>query len=167
MRAKSIVIKNFRSIENVEICLSQTGSFHTYGLIGVNEAGKSSILNALKIFHDLEVTNPKDFRDKTKPIEVTVEFAINNSEWEELQAKEAEKLGDLLTISIASNLLTVKIFYKKEFDVDDEWTALIECNGYEPKQISFDHLSYDVNFWTADKKYLISQPIDLLSLIHI
>ena len=48
MILKSITLKNYRSIETIkiEIEMISDGSF-TYGLIGVNEAGKSSILKNL------------------------------------------------------------------------------------------------------------------------
>ena len=73
MKLKSIKILNYRSVEEViiEIDSLDDRSF-TYGLIGINEAGKSSILKSLALLDEHTGIKPEahDFYDKTKPIEI-------------------------------------------------------------------------------------------------
>ena len=73
MILKSIQIKNYRSIEEISFdIIPLSDNTFTYGLIGVNEAGKSTILKALALKDGLkdEKGNPlplkNDFKDRLK-----------------------------------------------------------------------------------------------------
>ncbi len=164
MKANKITIKNFRSIEEISLDLKDDGGFHTFGLIGVNEAGKSSILNAIRNFHDLSDVNPRDFRDKTKPVEVSIHYKIDEAQWRVLCDGEVTTLSLIPNLSdINPNLLVVKIYFSKELDKDPEWAAEVEIPDFGAVGVGFDHLIYDVIFWTAEEKYLITKPVDLNS----
>lgn len=81
MKLQSITIKNYRSIENVKFDINQVsdGTF-TYGLIGVNEAGKSSILQSFALLDEHIVPTALDFQDKDLPIEVEYEYIQEKDE---------------------------------------------------------------------------------------
>jgi len=70
------IIRNFRSIENLDITLSKLNAF-----IGYNNAGKSNIMDALNIVlgekWPMEPFTESDFHDydQTKPISIEVRFA--------------------------------------------------------------------------------------------
>ena len=71
MLLKSIQIKNYRSIEDLSLETTVLDdNTYSYGLIGVNEAGKSSILKALALKEGLITLSSKDFRDKSLNIEI-------------------------------------------------------------------------------------------------
>jgi len=76
MMVKKLIIKNFRSIRNIEIELSELNVF-----IGPNNAGKSNIMKALNLvlgesYPSIRSFNDKDFYnyDKSRPIEIKVMF---------------------------------------------------------------------------------------------
>ncbi|MFA6619500.1 MAG: AAA family ATPase, partial [Candidatus Neomarinimicrobiota bacterium] len=90
MKITKITIENYRSIKDVffDISKRDDNSF-TYGLIGINEAGKSSILKAIGLKDGLvddsgtKLPLLKDFRPK-KEIKITYQYNINQKEDENL-----------------------------------------------------------------------------------
>jgi len=90
MKIKQITIKNYRSIKETPFNISKRddNSF-TYGLIGINEAGKSSILKAIGLKDGLVDDNGtklpllKDFRSKEE-IKITYRYNITSKEDKEL-----------------------------------------------------------------------------------
>ena len=70
MKLKSINLKNYRSVEDIIFHIKENNdkSF-TYGLIGVNEAGKSSVLKGIALIDNLAIIKitQKDFIIKVIP----------------------------------------------------------------------------------------------------
>lgn len=101
MKVKNVLIKNFKSIKELNIPLNEYGSgrqkSNTTFLVGINESGKSAILEAISLikigFKDkdyqeycfLEAQEDSDYVDLYTELEVT-----NDSFW---QKKITEKLG--------------------------------------------------------------------------
>ena len=50
MKLKKIEVKNFKGIQHLELDLSKTPSNNVYTLVGINESGKTTILEALDYF---------------------------------------------------------------------------------------------------------------------
>jgi predicted ATP-dependent endonuclease of OLD family len=85
MKLEKIVIKNYKSIEKVELEINEISNSYTYGLLGINESGKSSILKAVSLFQgDGEVNYPNDFLDDSKPIELSLTYKPEKSELDEV-----------------------------------------------------------------------------------
>jgi predicted ATP-dependent endonuclease of OLD family len=61
MKLKEVKISNYRSIESETFVVEEKDGSHTFTLIGVNESGKSSFLNAVALIDDGTVAYPKDF----------------------------------------------------------------------------------------------------------
>lgn len=86
MKLQKIIIENYRSVKEVPFCFSRRddGSF-TFGMIGINEAGKSSILKAIGLKDGLvdesgtKLPLLKDFRSKEK-IKLSYQYNINSKE---------------------------------------------------------------------------------------
>ena len=79
MKLTDVTIKNFRSIKELTVDINPLDdNSSSYGLIGINEAGKSSILKALSFKDNFDSFIPtiKDFNDKLKPIEVAYKFTL-------------------------------------------------------------------------------------------
>jgi putative ATP-dependent endonuclease of the OLD family len=69
MKISELSIKNFRALRDVKIPLSSFGC-----LIGENNAGKSSILQALALFYSGTKLDTNNFFDESKPIRIAVTF---------------------------------------------------------------------------------------------
>lgn len=165
MQMNHISIKNYRSIVELRIdCMPQNGNA-TFGLIGLNEAGKSSILKAITLAVGLIPATPKDFHDSSLPIIISFSYELGESVDEGLAEiieetlSESEKLHfeydqvDLVceySVKDLSRKLTLVVYEK---DIDSELLIPLKeiPNG----------LFHTPIFWTADDRYLISKPIDL------
>jgi len=86
MKLLAFRIRNFRSI--VDTGWNNFSSDNITGLIGQNESGKTSILEALKSFHDGKISEDILRSDLTMPI-VSCRFSIDNNE---LQTALNEKM---------------------------------------------------------------------------
>jgi predicted ATP-dependent endonuclease of OLD family len=92
MNLKNITIKNFRSIENETFTINEVNGGYTFSLIGINESGKSSFLNAVSLADNEEkIVYPKDFFDEKKPIEIVLNYQIEGCEEKDLRNTLAKK----------------------------------------------------------------------------
>jgi|694.fasta_scaffold54664_2 predicted ATP-dependent endonuclease of OLD family len=178
MILKSIKISNYRSIEDIEFDIEKLNdNSYTYGLIGINEAGKSSILKALALKDTIDPSFllPKDFRDKSKPIEIDYFYYLDEDEIEdyinkisiidEALVQEIQQL-DLKNIEIRFVFNSADIS-QKQMDIN------IKTKGLPDGEIKKEEVlevflrqeiilnTHNVIFWTSEDKYLISQPISL------
>ncbi len=81
MNLASIEVKNYRSVERAVVpMISLRDKSRTYGLIGVNEAGKSSILKAIALKDDLVKLSQKDFWDPKTDIVISFKYDITEAE---------------------------------------------------------------------------------------
>jgi predicted ATP-dependent endonuclease of OLD family len=176
MILKSIQISNYRSIENIEFDIEKLNdNSYTYGLIGINEAGKSSILKALALKDTIDPSFllPKDFRDKNKPIIIKYLYALDEEEVK--YYKEVLEIGldallvtqieliDLNNIEITLTLYTPDIT-QKQLDINIKGLPEDEEQKEQILQVLRADISlntHKVIFWTSEDRYLISQPISL------
>ena len=97
MRIKSIKIHNFRSIKDAFFDL------YDYSiLVGANNAGKTNILNALRIFYEdtinfNEKTDFPKFKTDDNESWIEIEFLLPNNEFKELK-DEYKNPGNLLKV---------------------------------------------------------------------
>ena len=85
MKLKNISVSNFRSIDNQSLGIKEIGGNYTYALIGVNETGKSSFLEAVALYDEGTPNFPDDFHDDTKPIQIAFRYELDAGDREELQ----------------------------------------------------------------------------------
>ena len=78
MQLNSITIYNFRSVKKVNFPIKELADkSYTFGLIGENEAGKSSILKGIAIkdlSNGIAISN-KDYTDKDYTIDIRFEYS--------------------------------------------------------------------------------------------
>lgn len=165
MQLSSINIKNYRSLEDLtlEIKALDDGSF-SYGLIGVNEAGKSSILKAIAIKDDLIKLTAKDFRDKGKEVEINLNYQMSKKEIDNFKLLISEKYPSYVDLNINFDEVSISHVYT---------IANLKGEiGLKLKLVDGDTVTFPVDpvffkdvhsaiFWTAEEKYLISKPISL------
>ncbi|MEE8529886.1 MAG: AAA family ATPase, partial [Nitrosomonadaceae bacterium] len=176
MRLLSIKIKNFRSIENLSFELNplDDGSF-TYGLVGVNEAGKSSILRALAIKEGVAVPTSKDFKEKSKDIEILFFYQLNNADIEcfgdlldikntapDSSLRINNILGNIVTLSVSFSIANPTLPVQKIIYTNRDSDANAENTFLEEKLTSIIlNAVHRSVLWTTDAKFLISHPIPL------
>lgn len=159
-----IEIKNFRSIESLKIDPKELkdGS-KTFALIGVNEAGKSSILRAISLKDSQFQVTSKDYKNPDEEITICFDYKITADD---------------------QNWLSTITFESTESDQNKSWTDLSYTLIYKPNdQKQYLNITlrqagtlaeetikeadlagsdfHDTVYWTSDDKYLISKPIQL------
>lgn len=169
MKLETIEITNYRSIEYLQLnCTAQNDGSFTFGLIGLNEAGKSSVLKAIALMDSLIPITAKDFQQKKGQVDITFRYRLDeehvellkeflgplkygDTKWEDFDFSEVEfsstyelpDLGKKILLSAKSIVENAK----KRFIL--------------PK--AFPDFVHRCIFWTAEDKYLISHPISLAS----
>ena len=91
MKLKSLSIDNFRCIEHITFDIEEVDGSHTYSLIGINESGKSSFLEAISLVDEGEVLFPLDFFEDKKPINVYLNYEIDENDLDSLKEDLLEK----------------------------------------------------------------------------
>ncbi len=172
MRINSVQIKNYRSIEDLTIEFARlSDQSATFGLIGVNEAGKSSILKALALKDELIVVSQKDFRAKNQPIEVIYNMTPDLEDSSEYHPKSEDDKNEFILIkkdeAVSNIKLTLRILSgsltSREYEVqlfDSKNLALPTEFSQRLKPIIITQVPKAI-FWTANQKYLITEPIEL------
>jgi predicted ATP-dependent endonuclease of OLD family len=177
MILKKITIHNYRSIEELSFDINQLDDeTYTYGLIGVNEAGKSTILKAIALKDGLKDEKGQvlplaiDFKDKNQLIEIEYLYFLDKEEINECKEhlKSQSPEADLSKINLSEINLIISfnhanpsqlesnIDIKKISEDNEEKTKIEE----QLKQLVLQK-SHKSIFWTAEDRYLISQPINL------
>lgn len=167
MKLQSITIKNYRSIENVKFEINEIsdGTF-TYGLIGVNEAGKSSILQSFALLDKHIVPTGLDFQDKDLPIEVEYEYIQEKDDITACKELILKSYPDLKIADIDIKNATIKVSYSLPGlqlvktlsfkDVVDE----VAKTQIEPLLLDevYSSTHYTI-YWKYAEKYLITNQI--------
>ncbi|MEE8254418.1 MAG: AAA family ATPase [Nitrosomonadaceae bacterium] len=176
MKLLSIKIKNFRSIDDLSLDVNPLtdGSF-TYGLIGINEAGKTSILQALAIKEGVIVPTSRDFKEKSKNIEILFFYQLNNADiglfGDLLDIKNtvpgsslsiSDMLGHVVTLSVSFSVANPTVPIQKIIFTNKNTNGNTEAGLLKEKLTSFimNEVHHSV-LWTAEDRFLISHPISL------
>jgi predicted ATP-dependent endonuclease of OLD family len=114
MEIKKVIIDNFKSIDHIELDFDKVGDSYTKIFVGVNESGKSNILEALSYFKvpgnnvssDSFCNQKFDDRDACS-ILFKLEFNPNTFSLNEKNGKEP-------TINIALSNITKKVYLAKK-----------------------------------------------------
>ncbi len=91
MKFLKITIENFRSIESETFALEEIDGSNTFTLIGINESGKSSFLQATSLVDNGDVLFPQDFFDDKSSISIYLTYRLEPSDEKELRKALAEK----------------------------------------------------------------------------
>lgn len=151
MKISGFHIKNYRSIVDSGKC--SLSPDHITALIGQNESGKTSVLEALRSFYEGNITDDVLRSDLTFP-EITCTFILD----------DGKTLGDYIEMSSLPLELRQSIEAKKEVSVTRRWlnTRHNSFSIAEPEIISFFNELKSTELASADKiissiPYLLSQ----------
>lgn len=147
-----------------------------FGLIGVNEAGKTSILKALALKDHVadglkNVISSKDFRDPTKPITVSYRYEFEEGDFNaSMVVGGKDKLFNPSTVPHADFIFEFDSHNKNEFnfcvnahtDAEDEAKSFIE-SIITSQLAEFVHKTV---YWRADDRYIISNAINIDEFRH-
>ena len=134
MKLASIILKNYKSIEELEIEIKEIDGSFTYALLGINESGKSSILKAISYFEENKVSYPSDFHNIDRPIEISYKYIVEDSDLKELREELIKKHGFEKELANRVIVKDVKLFAQYS-------------NSNEPKFARFEILNFDNNLF--------------------
>lgn len=171
MKLASVEISNYRSINRISFAIDALEDKSlSFGLIGVNEAGKSSILKALALKEGLVSISPKDFADKDHLVEIVYFYQPEKDEIDQLRLQASAQLPEADTSALDFSEVILKSIVDIQ-DVDQR-PCMVEFPklSVEIKQAVTENLKQSVIelahravFWTAEDRFLISQPINFES----
>lgn len=165
MKLNTIGISNYRSIAELSFPIQTlSDGTRTFGLIGVNEAGKSSILKALTFLSIGNSPNINDFRDVNSPIRVTLSHGLNDLQRKDFLQRVFEIDEELYKKIIHVNEIVISHrFEPLTLLRTTTYLAVNLINSVEqiPLDVISIHDLYAPIFWSSEDKYLISHPIDL------
>lgn len=125
MKLKAFRIKNYRSVVDSGWC--QLSPDNITGIIGQNESGKTSILEALKGFYDGEITDDVLRSDLSMP-EVSCAFEVSHEKIR--RAIDIQKIPDGLLTALRKekNLVLQRVW-------SDDKSSRILCGGPEVEKV--------------------------------
>ena len=119
MKLTKIKIKNFKSIDELEFDVKKYGQSYTTMFVGINETGKSNILEAMSYFNaptdDVnfnEINNRNNTKSKNIELCFEIEFENENIYIDEL--KEKPEISKRLLQSIKIKKVSKYVFLEKE-----------------------------------------------------
>lgn len=172
---KKIIVNNYRSIERLEINIPlQELESNCFGLVGINEAGKSSILKAIALKDNIAAisVNQNDFKIDSEPVRIEYKYEL-----EDVVQELREILGDILSEKAISTLKSFSVLYtinntdlnliNEEFLFDKTKLEESADSGVVEKlKTYYKSKIHKTVFWTADEKHLINKPIPLSTFIN-
>jgi AAA15 family ATPase/GTPase len=168
MKPISIEIENYRSIKKVALAIENLADgTRTFGLIGVNEAGKSSILRAIALIQVNAVPVFKDFRDEKLPISISIMYELDEKSRaqliENVDVQDPERDTLIKEVQLAKTIQISTAFDNPSMSRKQTYFAIAQDGMKTDLTLSIigsTYMSQSI-FWTAEKKYLITEPVNL------
>jgi predicted ATP-dependent endonuclease of OLD family len=162
MKLNKLEIHNFKSIEHVELELKKIGDNYTYCLFGINESGKSSILKAISLYDEENLTYPEDYFDETKNVEISFHYSISQNIIKELREQliKDNKCPKEIASKISATDVIIKIVFNNDTEIERE---IIEEVNF--KTNIFKGYSSDAKTITKKEKESTEEDFNLTSFI--
>jgi AAA15 family ATPase/GTPase len=178
MKLKSINLKNYRSVEDIIFHIKENNdkSF-TYGLIGVNEAGKSSVLKGIALIDNLAIIKitQKDFYNKSNPISIEYKYYFEDIEINEFLNFSLDLIEASTHDTEDFRSFTIKFDYPYDSYSIPLKTVVFKTkkkiynillDNYPELSLFFNAKLHKTIFWTADEKHLITNTINLIAFAN-
>lgn len=166
MKIQKITIKNYKSIDSVDLPVDAVDGVRSFPYMGINEAGKTSILNAISFLNDstpVKVDYDVDCFSASigEPIEVSFLLEVTESEVNQF----LEEIKDIYHITNSVSL--GKVMVKVQYDETSTRTVDIEYPDFGEK-ITATKISYSVFNAKSEvvKEGLTKEQADAESLVE-
>ncbi len=128
MKLEKIRIENYRSIESLEFGINEINGSYTYSLLGINESGKSSFLNAISLIGTNNLKYPLDYFDPLSPVVLKLFYSPTESEIKQINKDitDYEKFDKKIKENI--NLNNIEIEYRFEPNINVNLTKSVLFN---------------------------------------
>lgn len=128
MKLEKIKIENYKSIESLEFEIKEINGSYTYSLLGINESGKSSFLNAISLISTNNLNYHLDYFDPLSPVVLKLFYCLTESEIKIINKDitDYEKFDKKITDSI--NINNIEIEYSFEPNDSVELTKSVLFN---------------------------------------
>ena len=120
MKLDKINISNYRSIESLELDVKAVNGSNTFALLGINESGKSSFLQALSLVESGQINHPLDYFNQRKEVYVQLSYTLEKEEKEFLQKHLVEEKG--FPEELAKKVDVTKVFIIVDYQPDSAQT---------------------------------------------
>lgn len=175
MQLNSITIYNFRSVKKVNFPIKELADkSYTFGLIGENEAGKSSILKGIAIkdlSNGIAISN-KDYTDKDYTIDIRFEYSLQKKEFDIIIVAIKNLMNDIeydekqfenIIIEFSRRIDSTTIEYYLVYSDFEDKEEFIQFSTTDDLYKLIEENVHNTIFWSYDDKYLISKEINLSS----
>jgi AAA15 family ATPase/GTPase len=128
MKLITIKIRNYKSIKEVVFNLDYNIPEQTYSLIGINEAGKSSFLEAISFFDEKErIIEKKFFHNENGGVVGDIEVVLEYDNCDEIKEQVRQNLEEkAIDESIINKIDIKKVIIKRVFKIDNKGVLEIE-----------------------------------------
>lgn len=120
MKLEKIRIENYKSIESLEFEINEINGSYTYSLLGINESGKSSFLNAISLLSTNNLKYPLDYFDPVSPVVLKLFYSPTESEIKLINKDitDYEKFDKKILDSININNIEIEYSFEPDENVD-------------------------------------------------
>lgn len=120
MKLEKIKIENYKSIESLEFEINQINGSYTYSLLGINESGKSSFLNAISLISTNNLKYPSDYFDELSPVMLKLFYCPTESEIKTIiqHLNNYYKFDKDITESINLNNIVIEYIFEPNSNVN-------------------------------------------------
>jgi hypothetical protein len=162
MRYQRFHVQNFKGVKELHVQLDKQPSSNVFTLVGLNESGKSTILQAIHWFFEPQVYNAYDLIPKNSranfngEISVECDIELSQADDEEL-TKELARLGFKKSQPVERITVERKFIYKDSTRTTEENLWIIQLVGRAKSQRKEGELSASNPIWKAAVSYIRQQ----------
>ena len=178
MKLRSVRIMNFRSIRDQTFNVEAVDGSYTFALIGANETGKSTFLEAISLVDDASAKlSQKDYSDIYQEVRIAMIFEL-----EKQDSRELQKIATSVHKGVEEYLNTTQVYIDaifdpvqkgnsslKRFTVDAFLEAVPDSVGLSDTEAGklddalieyFMRRHFQTTLWKPEK-YIINEPVQL------
>lgn len=120
MKLDKIDISNYRSIEKLELEIKAVNGSQTFALLGINESGKSSFLQAMSLVESGQINHPLDYFNQKEEVYVQLSYSLTKEDKETLHEYLIEEKG--FPEELAKKIDVTKVYVVVDYAPDSAQT---------------------------------------------